>query len=117
MNGSNENTPFFFSFPSTLPNGTLARPNNEILNTNLLDDGFSAVICPRGGLFSGVRCSCAAGGAVGSDGTFSSTKQGDGSVLLLDEREAVYMGGRSVSPISSMGDCAGGLCWKCVVAA
>ena len=80
---------FSFSFPSTLPNGTLARPNNGILNVNLLDDGFNAVVCSKGGLFSGVCWSCSAGGVVGSDGTLSSTEHGDGSVLLFDEREAV----------------------------
>jgi len=62
-------TPFSFSFPSILPNGTLPRPNNELLNANLLEEGFSVVIGRRGGLFSGVCCTCAAGGAVGSDGT------------------------------------------------
>jgi hypothetical protein len=69
MNGSNKNTPFSFSFPSTLHNGTLPRPNNELLNINLLKEGFSVVIGPRGGLFSGVCCTCAAAGAVGSDST------------------------------------------------
>jgi hypothetical protein len=42
-----KNRPFSFSFPSTLPNGTFAHPNNRVLNVNLLDDGFSAVVCPR----------------------------------------------------------------------
>jgi len=38
-------------------------------------------------------------------------------VLLFDEREAVYTGGRSVNSISGVGVCAGGLCWRCAVAA
>jgi len=102
-----KNTPFSFScsFPSTLPNGTLARPNNGILNVNLLDDGFNAVVCSRGGLFRGVCWTCAEGGVVGSDGTLSSTEHGDGSARLFDEREAVYTGGHSVNPISGVGDC------------
>ena len=41
----------------------------------------------------------------------------DGSVLLFDEREAVYTGSRSVNTISGVGDGAGGSCWKCTVAA
>jgi hypothetical protein len=96
-----KNTPLSFSFPSTLPNGTLARPNNGILNVNRLDDGFSAVVCPSGGVFtcSNVYWCCAAGGVVGSDGTLSSTDDGG---VLLSEREAVYTGGRSV--ISGVGD-------------
>jgi hypothetical protein len=38
-------------------------------------------------------------------------------VLLFDEREAVYTGGRSVNTISGVGNCAGGSYWRCVVAA
>lgn len=89
---------FSFSFSSILPNGTFGRPNNGILSVNLLDDGFSAVVCPSGGDFS-VCWYCAAGGVVGSDGTLSSTDEGG---VLLFEREAVYTGGRSV--ISGVGD-------------
>ena len=113
-----KNRPFSFScsFPSTPPNGTLARPNNGILNVNLLDDGFNAVVCSRGGLFRGVCWSCAEGGVVGSDGTLSSTEHGDGSARLFDEREAVYTGGRSVNTTSTVGDCAVGSCWRCVAA-
>jgi len=98
MNGSNKNIPFSFSFPSTLPNGTLPHPNNEILNINLFEERFSIVNGPRGGRFSSVYCSCAAGNAVGRDGT-SSTENGDGSVLLFDEREGSYMEGHSISTI------------------
>ena len=42
---------------------------------------------------------CAAGGAVRSDGTLSSTENGG---VLLSEREEVYMGGRSI--ILGVGD-------------
>jgi len=41
-------------------NGNLARPNNGAVNANLLDDGFSGGVCPRGRLFRdcsrGRRC-------------------------------------------------------------
>ena len=112
MNGSIYNQkpkpdiPFSFSFPSTLPNGTFARLNKGILNVNLLlEDGFNpvVVVCPSGELSSGTNItvcwSCAAGGAVGSDATRSSTED-DG--VLLSELEAVYTCGRSV--ISGVGD-------------
>jgi len=51
-----------------------------------------------------------------SDGTLSSTEHGDGEVLLFDEREAVYTGGRSVNTTSAVGDCAVGSCWRWVAA-
>ena len=38
-------------------------------------------------------------------------------MLLFDEREAAYTGGRSVNTISGVGDCAGSSCWRCTVAA
>jgi len=67
----------------TLPNGTFARPNNGILDVIPLNNGFSAVACPRGRLFSGVCWSCTAEAIVGSNSTLSPTEHNDGSVLLV----------------------------------
>jgi len=87
INNRTKNAPFSFSFPSTIPNGNLASPNNGILGANLLEDGFSAIVWLKGGLFSGVCWSCAAGTVVGSDSTLSSTEHGGGCMFLFDERE------------------------------
>ena len=109
MNGSNKNTPFSFSSPSTQPNGTLPRPNNEILNANLLDEGFTIVIGRRGGFFSGVCCTCAPGGAVGSDDTSHPRTPRRPRTLIRRTRRGVH--GRSFRF-----KC-GRLCRRCVVAA
>ena len=55
-----KNTPFSFSLP--FPQRHFGTPQQR---NNLLDDGFSAVVCCRGGLLNGVCRSCAEGGVVG----------------------------------------------------
>lgn len=47
-NEQTTNTPFSFSFPRILPNGTLALPNNEMFKVNLLYDGFNTAAYASG---------------------------------------------------------------------
>jgi hypothetical protein len=99
-NEQTTNTPFSSSFPRIFPNGTLAFPNNEMFNVNLLNDGFNAATCARRVFTRMMELRCWRC----RDGALSSMEDGE---VLLFERKAVYTNGRSINVTSGLGGCSG----------